>query len=502
MRNTLLVLFVSLTGLACSEKHPAEPAASINTPVAIQKSIEAIADDYLAALMIRLPSMGTNFSISGARHDRLMDNSLDALWKWQSREDSWLQELENIGAPDIVGSRDWVTFGILHEALLASIQTRVCRNELWFTSTTTAWYIRVPSLFEIQPVDTHELQQQALQRLSSLPAYIDTEITNLKLGLDESYSSPRVTVEKVPAAIRGLLADDSPLLSPGIRAENPEFNAKVKDLFETELTPAIKRFADFIEFEYLPRARQELAVSFNPNGAECYPEAVRYYATIQPSAEEIHQLGLEQIAGIRAEMQAIIDEHFKGESIESLMKNLNTNPSYTFATRDDVLNYALESLDASKAAMPNAFGILPKADMLIKPYPAYRESGGTGEYHSSSEDGSRPGIYYIAVADPTHRSVAGQQSVLYHEGYPGHHLQGAIALELGDSVHPIARYLWNSGYGEGWALYAERLAGELGLYSGPLDRIGLLSDQAARAARLVVDSGLHTKNWTRQQAVD
>ena len=140
--------------------------------------------------------------------------------------------------------------------------------------------------------------------------------------------------------------------------------------------------------------------------------------------------------------------------------------------------------------------------MLIKPYPAYRESGGTGEYHSSSEDGTRPGIYYIAVADPTHRSVAGQQSVLYHEGYPGHHLQGAIALELGDSVHPIARYLWNSGYGEGWALYAERLAGELGLYSGPLDRIGLLSDQAARAARLVVDSGLHTKSWSRQQAVD
>lgn len=502
MRNTLLVLFVSLVTLACGEKHPVEPVASTNTPVAMQKSIEAIADDYLTDLMVRLPSMGTNFSIPGARHDRLMDNSLSALLEWQTREDDWLQELEKIGAPDVVGSRDWVTYGILHETLVASIQARVCRNELWFTSTTTAWYTRVPSLFEIQPVDTPQLQQQALQRLGSLPAYIDTEIANLKLGLDEGYSAPRVTVEKVPAAIRGLLADDSPLLSPGIRAGNPEFNAKVKALFESELTPAIKRFADFIEFEYLPRARQELAVSFNPNGAECYPEAVRYYATIQPSAEEIHQLGLEQIAGIRAEMQAIIDENFKGESIESLMKNLNTNPSYTFATRDDVLNYALESLDASKAAMPKAFGILPKADMLIKPYPAYRESGGTGEYHSSSEDGSRPGIYYIAVADPTHRSVAGQQSVLYHEGYPGHHLQGAIALELGDSVHPIARYLWNSGYGEGWALYAERLAGELGLYSGPLDRIGLLSDQAARAARLVVDSGLHTKNWTRQQAVD
>jgi len=137
-----------------------------------------------------------------------------------------------------------------------------------------------------------------------------------------------------------------------------------------------------------------------------------------------------------------------------------------------------------------------------KPYPAYRENSGTGEYHASSEDGTRPGIYYIAVRDPERRSIAGQQSVLYHETYPGHHLQGAIALELGDRVHPLARYLWNSGYGEGWALYSERLADELGLYSGPLDRLGMLSDQAARAARLVVDSGIHTQGWSRQQAVD
>jgi uncharacterized protein (DUF885 family) len=150
--------------------------------------------------------------------------------------------------------------------------------------------------------------------------------------------------------------------------------------------------------------------------------------------------------------------------------------------------------------MPNAFGHLPKAEVIIEPYPAYRASG-TGEYQSSSEDGSRPGIFYIAVSDPEHRSRAGQQSVLYHETWPGHHLQGAIALELADAVHPLARYLYNSGYGEGWGLYSERLADELGLYSGPLDRIGMLSDQAARAARLVIDTGIHTMGWSREQAV-
>jgi len=136
-----------------------------------------------------------------------------------------------------------------------------------------------------------------------------------------------------------------------------------------------------------------------------------------------------------------------------------------------------------------------------KPYPAFAASG-SGEYHSSSEDGERPGIYYIAVIEPEQRSQATQQSTLYHETYPGHHLPGAIALELGGKVHSIARYLWNSGYSEGWALYSERLAEELDLYNRPLDKMGLLSDQSARTVRLVVDSGIHTKGWSRDKALE
>ena len=315
------------------------------------------------------------------------------------------------------------------------------------------------------------------------------------------YSAPRLTVAPAVSEIRALLADDSPLLSPGKRSEDAEFSEKVRAVFDEDVAPAIERFAQFLETEYLPQAREEIGLEFNPDGAECYPALVRHFVTIDPPADEIHRVGLRQIAGIRAEMQAVIDQHFPGEAIESLMRNLNTDPQYTFTSREEVLQYSLDSLDTAKAKMPEAFGRLPKAEVIIKPYAAYRESG-TGEYHSSSEDGTRPGIYYIAVSDPEHRSRAVQQSVLYHETYPGHHLQGAIALELGDRVHPIARYLWNSGYGEGWALYSERLADELGLYSGPLDRMGLLSDQGARAARLVIDSGIHSQGWTRQQAVD
>jgi len=497
----ITLLFLSYLGVAC---HSAS-----NESVTIEgnqqdkdSAIELLADDYLAAYLLRYPETGSFLSLANAPHDKLMDNSIAALTLWQQKEDRWLSELEAIGEPEAIGSRDWVTYGILHETLTSSTSIRVCRNELWAASTSTAWHTGVPAVFEVQPVDTAEHRQQALDRLKSLARYIDTETVNLRLGIRSGYSAPRLTVEKVPAAVRSLLGDDSPLLSPATRTNIAIYSQQVNAVFESEIKPAIERFAQFLEQEYLPAARTSIALSGNPNGEQCYPELVRYYATVKPTPDEIHQLGLEQIRLIRSEMQVIIDEYFKGETIESLMHGLNSNPKYTFSTREDVLNYALASLESSKQAMPKAFGLLPKADMEIKPYPPYREADGTGEYHSSSEDGTRPGIYYIAVIDPTHRSVAGQQSVLYHEGYPGHHLQGAIALELGDKVHPLARYLYNSGFAEGWALYSERLAGELGLYSGPLDEIGLLSDQAARAARLVVDSGIHTKGWSRQKALD
>jgi uncharacterized protein (DUF885 family) len=504
--GTWLVLVAALACLGpagCHSNRALQDAAPTGAQGAATapRDIEAIADDYLSALLEYQPEMGTYYSLPNARHDRLTDRSPQALAAWQSREDAWLAELDARGMPAEVGSRDWVTYGILHETLAGSAGIRVCRNELWAASSVTAWHKSVPSLFEIQPVDTPELQRQALQRLASLPKYIDTEIANLRQGLASGYSAPRLTVAPAVSEVRALAGADSPLLSPGRRASDPKFAAEVQALFNADVAPAVERFARFLEAEYLPRAREEIGLAFNPDGGACYPALVRHYSTIEPAASEIHRLGLEQIARIRAEMQAIIDEHFAGATIEAFLRGLNDDPKYTFRTEDEVLQYSVTALSRARAKMPDAFGRLPKADVEIRAYPAYRASG-TGEYHSSSEDGTRPGIYYIAVVNPTGRSRAIQESVLHHETYPGHHLQGAIALELGDRVHPIARYLWNSGFGEGWALYSERLADELGLYSGPLDRMGLLSDQAARAARLVVDSGIHTKGWTRQQAVD
>ena len=477
-------------------------AACSDDVAAPEKSrIEALADEVLEATLERYPAMGTYFSIEGARHDRLFDNSLDALARWETREDAWLARLNAIKSPEDIGSRDWVTYGILHEALESAVATRICRSELWQASSTTAWYRALPFVFDIQPVETEDLRQQALDRLGQVAGFIDTEISNLRLGLEMGYSAPRITVEAVPGEVRSLISDSSPFVNIAGRADDEEFTASVNAIFDEDIAPAIERFADFIENVYLDQTREEIALTANRDGAKCYPALVRSFATVQPSAEEIHDLGLKQIAGIRAEMRSVIDEHFGGGSIDAFLRRINTDPEFTFESEEAVLQYSLDALEAAKQAMASVFGRLPKADVVIKPYPEFAASG-VGEYHASSEDGTRPGIFYISVKDPTHRSRAPQQSTLYHETYPGHHHQIALALELGDRVHPIARYFGNSGFSEGWGLYAERLADELGLYNDALDYMGMLSDQGARAARLVIDTGLHTKGWSRQQAVD
>ena len=474
---------------ACTE--PAPPPGTI----------EQIADEYLAGLMESDALMGTYYSIEGARHDRLPDNSLAGMAAWQTKEDAWLARLNGMGAPEEVGSRDWVTYGLLKEQLEGAAATRICRNELWGASTTTSWHTWLPFVFDIQPLETAELREQAIARLKAVPAYIENEIANLREGLRLGYSAPRVTVAAVPAQVRSLIGPDSIFMGPATRSDDAAFGATVESIYAEQIAPALHRYADFIEREYLPQTRETLAVSGNPNGAACYPALVRAFVTVGVPAEEIHAVGLEQVANIRQEIQVTLDEHFGGGDVSDFLRRVNEDPAFTFDREESVLQYSIDALDAVKAAMPKAFGVLPKADVLVKPYPEFAESG-SGEYHSSSEDGTRPGIFYIAVTDPTGRSRSNQRATLHHETFPGHHLQGAIALELGDAQHPLARYLWNSGYGEGWALYSERLADELGLYPTPLDRIGLYSDQIARASRLVMDSGLHTKGWTRQQAVD
>jgi uncharacterized protein (DUF885 family) len=464
-----------------------------------------LADAYLNAWLDRNPDQGTYYGVPGRHHDRLPDNSIGALTRWHKQEDAFLRDIKDIDPADIADEPLRATYAITREALEAAIGVRACRNELWTVSQfVNAWQVSFGYLVTIQPVGTDEARAEALTRWSTLPKYIDTEIANLREGLKAGYSAPkgnvRIVIEQMNTLSSGPLAD-SPFDSPAVRDRTPEFRRRFDALVRQQIDPAFRRYRDFLVNEYLAAAREEVGVNANPNGAACYDASVRYHSSLPVGAREVHDTGLKQIDAITGEMKRIAERSFQTSDVPGLLQRLRTDKQYLFKSREELIAYSQAALARAKATMPAWFGLLPKADVVIQPYPKFREKNGPNEYNPPAEDGSRPAVFFISAYEAEKKSRAEAESTAFHETIPGHHLQGAIAVER-KTIHPIGRYIGNSGYTEGWALYSERLADEMKLYSSDLDRMGLLSNQALRAARLVVDSGLHALGWTRQEAID
>jgi uncharacterized protein (DUF885 family) len=500
MLRPLIVTLACLTFFGCgqnAEKPSAPPPADAH--------VRALADTYLAAWFDRFPESITEAGVPGLKQDKLTDNSLEAWKAWQAREDAWLAEAKQIDPATISAPPLRATYGILREALEGPIALRACRNELWTVSQfVNAWQVQDGDLVAIQPVGTDVARQEALARWSALPKFIDTEIGNLREGIKLGYTAPkgnvRIVIDQMNILLTGPISA-SPFDSPSQRDKTPEFDKAFDTLVKDQINPALQRYRDFLQHEYLPAAREAIAVSAIPNGAACYEASVRFHSSLPIAAKEVHETGLRMVDQIAGEMKEIAESAFHTGDVQTLLQRLRTDPKYTFKNRADLIAYSQAALARAKSGARADFNLWPKADVIIQPYAAFREKNGPNEYHGPAEDGSRPGIFFINAYQPEKHSRVEDESTAFHETIPGHHLQGAIALERKD-IHPIGRYFGNSGYGEGWALYSERLSDELKLFSSETERLGMLSDQQLRAVRLVVDSGIHTMGWTRQQAID
>jgi uncharacterized protein (DUF885 family) len=500
-RTVNFVAVCLLAGAGCSRRaeQPAPPRPSADAQV------RALADAYLDGFFERNPDVVTLYGVPGRHHDRLPDNSPGALKAWQAKEDAWLAQAKQIDTSAIEKPSLRATFAIVREALDGAMAARVCRNELWTVSQfVNGWQVQDGYLVTIQPVGTDEARRDALARWSRLPAYIDTEIANLREGLKAGYSAPQGNVRIVIDQMNTLIATptaESPFDSPSVRDKTTDFMKPFDLLVREQIVPAFVRYRDFLQKEYLPAAREAIAVDSNPNGAACYDASVRYHSSLPVPAKEVHAIGLQQIEKLDAEMKAIGERSFGTGDVPKLLERARVDKKYLFKSSEELIAYSQAALSRAKAKMHDRFDLLPKADVVIQRYPKFREKSGPNEYNPPAEDGSRPAVFFINAYQAEKKSRTAAESTAFHETIPGHHLQGAIALERRE-IHPIGRYLGNSGYLEGWALYAERLADEMQLFSSDLDRLGMLSSQALRAARLVVDSGLHTLGWTRQQAID
>ena len=465
----------------------------------------AIADEYVAGYYDEYPEDAYETGYP-APLDRMGDHSLANIATWQAREDAWVNRLQAIDASLLEGTEAAVPYTFSLERLEASIARRACQTHLWNVSPTwTGWQNFFGGVFAKQPVGTEESRANTIARARDVARYVDTEIDNLRTGIAEGFTAPRSNVLVVIGQIEGLMsvaAEESPFYEPAPRDGDPAFAAELAAAITDEIMPAAGRYRDFLRDEYLAAAREEIGVTTDPGGRDCYLASVNYFVTLPLAPEEIHAKGLQEIERILAEMSDIGRRSFGTEDVQALLEMVKSDPANAFETQDEIVAFAQEAVDRAREAMPDWFGFVPQAEVVLKPYPDYMQRTGGGFYSAGAADGSTPGTYEFGIHDPSELNRGdGFEATSFHETYPGHHMQVYVGLE-GPGVHPVLKYFFTSGLGEGWALYSERLADEAGLYTADIDRLGMLSNEAFRAARLVVDPGMHALGWTRQQAVD
>jgi uncharacterized protein (DUF885 family) len=350
-----------------------------------------------------------------------------------------------------------------------------------------------------------------IARLTKVPATFSQIITNMQLGEDEGRTPPQYLMEKVlvqTQTLANLKAEESPFALPLKRfsksvsaAEQKRISTEMLQAISVNVLPSYKRFAGFLKAEYIPKSRHEPGVSAIPDGDAYYVFRIRQTTTLNKTAAEIHQIGLEEVKRDEAEMQAIV-KSLGFADIKSFRAALAANSKEHPTSPDALIDAYKGYITGMKPRLPELFGRLPKAPLEVVPVPPYMEKDQAAAYYDSgTPDGSRPGRVYVNTYNFAERSLAPVEAVAYHEGLPGHHLQISIAQELTE-LPEFRKYQDYTAFTEGWGMYSERLGKDVGLYKDPYSDYGRLENDMWRAIRLVVDTGVHSQHWTRQQMVD
>ena len=349
-----------------------------------------------------------------------------------------------------------------------------------------------------------------ITRLHQIPKAFDQVTANMAIGIEDHRVPPQFLLAKALEQVKTLAnqkPEDSPLALPlksfpaGIKQpEQERIKAEMLDVIGKEVLPAYLRFARFMEVSYVPAGRAEPGISALPDGQKYYQFLIRQSTTTNLTADQIHQIGLDEVKHDEAEMLAIAQK-LGFQDLTSFRASLNSNPKLKATSGDALLEAYKSYIGPMQAKLPQLFGRLPKAKLEVAPVPAYLEKNIYPAYYEpGAPDGSRPGRLRVNEYNATDRNLYAIEAVAYHEGIPGHHLQISIAQEL-DNIPTFRKFESYTAFVEGWALYSERLGKEVGFYQDPYNDYGRLQGDMWRAIRLVVDTGVHTKHWTRDQVV-
>jgi len=367
--------------------------------------------------------------------------------------------------------------------------------------------------YQIRPLNNYWEVKEYLKKLNSLTDFVNQHFVNLREGIAKGVSQPKVIFKGYESTYNDHIVEDfsqSPFYQPFknlpssiSKTQKDSVLTAAKIIIEQTVVPEFKRIKAFFETEYLPKTRTTLGVSETPNGAAYYQNRINFYTTsTQYTAEDIHQIGVKEVARIKAEMQKIIkDLNFKG-SFADFFKFLRTDKQFYATSPKELLMIARDMAKRVDAQLPKFFKTLPRKPYGVAPVPdAIAPKYTAGRYVGTSKNSTEPGYYWVNTYDLPSRTLYTLPALTVHEAVPGHHLQGSLNNELGDSIPRFRRNLYLSAYGEGWGLYSEFLANEMGIYTTPYEQFGKFTYEMWRACRLVVDTGIHAKGWTRGQVV-
>lgn len=476
-----------------------------------QRKLHALFDDYWAFEMRENPFAATGSGVF-EYNTQVPDVSPVAYEKRTAARRAFKEQLEALNREKLNEadqlSADLLNFILKHDIELAD-------HNSWRTPFLAdgGFHSDIGYLVGTTPFRTVNDYKDYIQRLRAIPGYLDQNVANMRTGLSDGFTQPKEILPTILPSFKAQVTnkpETHPLYTPfnelGSFLTDDEKNAlqeEAKKVIAEKVIPAYARVLAFMEDEYLPGAADKVGASFLPGGEAYYADLVRYYTTLEDATpENIHELGLKEVARIRAEMDETIKETgFKG-SFKEFQKFLRTDPQFYAKTPQELLNYAAWVSKDIDGRLPAYFGHLPRQPYSVEPVPeAIAPNYTTGRYVGAPKDGVRGGQYWVNTYALDKRPKYQIVALTLHEATPGHHLQSAISLEI-ENVPEFRKQFYPHAFGEGWGLYAEKLGVEMGVYETPYDDFGRLSYEMWRACRLVIDTGLHSKGWTRQQAMD
>ena len=494
MRHMVLVFILALASSAFGQPAPVADRVSKQN---------ALFEEFYQTGLKNSPERATSFG--DYRYNALLGQySLEEIARQHAEADDFLKRLKAIPT-DGMGDADLLSHRLLERQLEREDINYSLKNYEMPVNQQNGVHTRLADLALSVPFDSVQHYQDYISRLHQVPRVLEQTTQVMRQGLKDGLMPPKLVLEKLPGQCDDVIAAN-PFILPTKKfpadfsdADKKRLTDEMTKAINDDVVPAYKKFAEFLRTDYDPKGRNELSIESLPDGKRRYAEAVKMMTTMNVTPAEVHEIGLKEVERITAEMTKLAQAQGK-KDLASFREAINNDPKWKPQSEQQIVDDFAKYIHQMEPKLPELFGLLPKSPVTVEPIPGFAKAEAT-HYVAGTPDGKRPGRVVVAVADPTKRTLVLDEAVAYHEGVPGHHMQISIAQTL-EGLPKFRLHGGYSAYAEGWALYAEELGKEIGFYKEPVSDYGRLNSELFRAVRLVVDTGIHDKNWSREKVIE